>query len=394
MIVRRIACALIVVSGLMFTTHSRSQEPSPEALGRVFLEAEAKNWIKAWIDAHPPNTSLTNLGGKTVFALELLMAADAYRRADTDKGRFHAAASGAAAFVAYSYAATPAVGLMVTAVYLCAQIIESAVAGSYAEAMLSIQKEMLKSEMLRQDLVFRIGMARAHRVLALASGLLALLDETVELDRRIALECKRTSDYAELALCMDLITRAMASRAITRDAIAHMMRLPDQDLDLLAAKHLDDGTVQQAAPGTQRAELQKALEEAEKSLSELRTVYGPMSEKFSALVARLVVEEAIEEVVPFATREQVYWACLTQHTRLVSLSSTFHLKLTTFARRLVDEKALDDARRNDLLALQRDVTALLQGYEQRRLTCPSIKEDAQLLAQFEELRSALSTVVR
>lgn len=390
----RIAVALLLACGALLAPPVGAQQPAPEAIGRVFLEAEAKNWIKAWLDAHPPNTALTGLGGKTVFVIELLMAADAYRRADNDKGRFHAAASGAAAYVAYSYSATPAVGLIVTAVYLCAQIIEGAVAGSYAEAMLEIQKAMVKTEMIRQDLVYRYGMSRAYRVLALSQGLLSLVEQSAAFDREIAFDCKSAADYGALAHCMDRVTRSMATRAMMREAIARLMLLPDRDLDLLAATQREDGTIQEAPPGAQRAELQKALDEAEKTLADMRTVYEPMAAKFADLSAILLIDEAGDESAPFVAREQIYWACLAQHTRLVYEASAMRLQLAAVSAQLGKEKLLDGQRQKELSELQTGVSELLQDFEQRRMTCPDVREDTQMLMQFSELRLAMASVAR
>lgn len=374
--------------GLALLPSASAQTSGPEALARTFLEAEAKDWMKSWLDAHPPNTSITGFGGKALFAVELIMAADRYSRADTDKERFHAAADGAAAYVAYSYSATPAVGLVVTAVYLCAQIIESAVAGSYAEAMLEMQKEMILSEKRRQDLIFHYGMSGAYRVIVLAQGLEQMIAEGQKVEEQIRLDCKdRAADYGALANCMDLVTRSIAIRMSTKQAIAYLMLLPDRDLDLLAAKPAPNGTMEEAKPGTQRAILQRALEEIGNTLEQMKAVYDPMASKFSVLAAQFLTQDALNEVSPFVAAEKVQGACLAGHTRLALAASTQRITLAALTSKTAKEKAADSSRQTAFAKLQQNILSLLQEYEQSRLACPEIREDGDLRLLFESLQA-------
>jgi len=90
-VVRAMQSAFVILAATGSLVYASPDENNaPEAMARVFLEAEAKNWVKTWLDAHPPGTSITALGGKALFAVELIMAADRYNRADSDKERFHA----------------------------------------------------------------------------------------------------------------------------------------------------------------------------------------------------------------------------------------------------------------------------------------------------------------
>ena len=162
----RVVCIVFVVGLTTVANRASGQEPQPvlhEAVVRAFLEAEAQSWIKTWLNQHPPTEGIQGFGGKAMFVVQLLFAADAYAKADSDKARFHAATQGTAAYLAYAYAATPAVGLIATAVVLVAGIIESSLAGSYAEAMLAIQKDMIATQGRINDLAFRQGVARARR---------------------------------------------------------------------------------------------------------------------------------------------------------------------------------------------------------------------------------------
>lgn len=74
----------LVLPGTLIEAQAQTEEIL-KGTGRAFLEAEAKEWIKTWLDQHPPTDGLAGFGGKAMFVVQLLFAADAFAKSDTDK---------------------------------------------------------------------------------------------------------------------------------------------------------------------------------------------------------------------------------------------------------------------------------------------------------------------
>ncbi|AET95479.1 hypothetical protein BYI23_E003180 (plasmid) [Burkholderia sp. YI23] len=374
---------------------AQAANQSPDALARAFLEAEMKSWAKTWLDNHPPGTSIKGIGGKAVFAIELLIAADRYGRASNDKERLHAIGDGAAAYVAYSYAATPAVGIIVTAVYICAQVVEGAIAGSYAEAMLQIQKRMLLTEKLRQDLVFRAGMARAQRLLILADTVERRIGDIERIDNQFRVDCSsEANDYGQLAGCMETLTRSMSLRRAIILSLEALLRNPDEELDLLAANLDDKGGVVAAEPGSERKELQSALDSMANNYKDMLEGYDKMVSQYSAIAAANLIADAENEAAPLVAREQLDGACIEQHTKIGYAAALIEIKLASAATVASNGGASKDGSPDVVAKLQSDGLSLLHQFEERRLTCPAIDNDVELAHLFDTLRADVSEPVK
>lgn len=365
---------------------SAAQDDLPEAVGRAFLEAEAKSYVKAWLDSHPPVSGVNLFGAKTVFVLELLMAADDYRRADTDKQRFHAASNGAVAFVAYSYAATPAVGLIVTAVWMCAQIVEAGVAGSYAEAMLAIQKDIILTEQQRQTLLFKSSLARAYRILVLIDGVRDLMERNKELETQFTADCsERAGSFEALAGCMDLLTQLVAQRRGLVGSLDGVLALPDEDLALLG----EAASSAQPPAKSLRERLRDARNSAEAERQNVDLVYQPMSGAFAKLAAGYLESEALEEEQRLSASTAVEASCRARRTMLSKQAVATIADLARISQELKKRRPPPG-----VLAESRSVRAtandLLTDYAQAEITCSIIARDHNTAKLMGLLRAAAS----
>ncbi|MBY8825538.1 hypothetical protein [Sphingomonas colocasiae] len=356
----------------------------PESVARAFLEAEAKNYVKVWLDAHPPVAGVTSFGAKTLFVLGLLMAADDYRRSDTDKQKFHAVANGAVAFVAYSYAATPVVGLIVTGVWACAQIVESSVTGSYGEAMLAIQKDIIRIEQQREELVFKSSLSRAYRILVLVDGVRDLMDRNIELEAYFTADCaQRAGDYDRLASCMEMLSRIVSQREGLVRALDGLLALPDADLSLLG-EVADPG---QAAPKGLRERLQDARAKAQTETDKVNAVYTPMSRNFAKLAAAYMESEAIEEDQRLSAVTAVEASCRARRTLM---SNQAVANIADLAR--VSRQLKNDTPRELLLTQSREIRSasadLIADHAQISLACPIIAKDQRTKRLIALLRQA------
>lgn len=385
----RKCAAAIVASLLLGDAQAAGPDEMPKAVGKAFIEAETKSWLKSWLDSHPPKPSVTAFGAKTVLVLELLMAADDYAKADTDKERFHAASNGATAFVAYSYAATPAVGLIVTAVYLCAQILEGAIAQSYAEAILEIYQDIMFTEARRMDLVQRAGEARAYRLMVLAEGVQTLIDEGNLLEVQVTADCTaRAGDFDTLSNCMALVTRILAAREALVHGLDGILSEPAADLALLSPPKTAGSDGKEPSF---RDRLANAREKAKKSVDEIRQVYDKMVASYAALAAAYLEAEAVEGEQRVAAATQVKATCLVEHTGLSKRAATASADLTRISRQLLQAEtaaaAVQSARDQ-----RRVVVDLLGDYEQRRLGCPEVFQDAELPKLMALVRGQLGSL--
>jgi hypothetical protein len=366
--------SVVTAYAVLSSTTVAADDQLPKAVGKSFIEAESRSWVKAWLDAHPPQAGITNFGGKTVFVLELLMAADEYAKADTDKQRFHAATSGAMAFVAYSYAATPAVGLVVTAVYLVAQILEGAVAQSYAEAMLAIYHDITLTEGRRIALVQRAGEARGYRLITLADGVQQLIDDGRSLDVKITSECTQPAgDYTKLSECMSLVTQALASREALTKSIGVLLSQPDANLDLLSPP--PPATPGAPAPPSFRDRLNTSFQEATKNVDQVRAVYDKMVFIYSSLAAAYLEAEALDGEQRIAAAAAVKATCLVQHTELSRRAATESARIAAIDQQLRSGDGQAVQKASDR---RKAVVQLLSDYEERRLGCPEIFSDKHL----------------
>lgn len=417
-LLRGLSRSLTLALALVLPSLTETQAQTEEILkgsGRAFLEAEAKEWIKSWLDQHPPTDGLAGFGGKAMFVVQLLFAADAFAKSDTDKQRFHAAANGATAYLAYAYAATPAVGIAVTAVYLAAQVVEGAIAGSYAEAMLSVQKDILKTEARIADLQFRLGMARAKRLI-LVDGLQQLLSESMEADADLKLDCyERAGDFATLGGCLEKLTRSVVLRDQQYRAVESLLALPDEDLAMFGTPTSTekDGesdsqrkdppsiatSVSQTKPPqpmdvnplakTNRQRLETGLSETKRNLEQLRGVYDGFVATYQRLAADYLVKDVLEGVERLEAIAEVRHRCLLDHTTLGQSAATLTYQLVRISVS-IKAKSPPEKLRDEARATGAKANALLASYEQRRVSCPEVDKDENLARSMGIVRGRLA----
>lgn len=367
-----------------------------EAIGRAFLQAEAQEWIKTWLNEHPPIEGVEGFGGKALFAVQLLLAADAYFKADTDRGRFHAVLQGAAAVVAYSYSATPAVGIVVTVVYIVATVIEASVTGSYAESILQIQKELVATQGRINDLIFRNGMARATRLLMLVDAAQQIGKESLHADALFAADCAtRAGDYDTLSHCSEQMVRAVSLRRLLAQSISRLLSLPDADLAMLKA---EDG---KPAPTTEhlrsmgkeaRAELEAALRQATTRLADLEGLYDRFESAYGAIARELFIDEALEEPARAAALNQLRSQCLVDRTKLSLGASTVVSELATLVVAARSGKRDPAILQEDAQTGVGHALGLLASYEQRKISCPPIAASIPLSLQMSLVRQNIARV--
>ncbi len=387
----------MALSLLLFCSVAHGQDEQDvmaTKLGRMFLEAEAQNWIRTWADQHSPVAGVEGFGGKSMFVIQLLFAADSYAHADTDKERFHAALQGASAYIVYAYAATPAVGLVATAVVMVASIIESSVAGSYAEAMLAIQKDMLKTQERIQDLVFRNGTARAYRLLALLDATQALVERSGELDGLISLDCReRAGDFATLGHCLELLTQVVTAQDEVVVALKRLLVLPDSDIAAIGTSMTGGGGANGPADIPKmakeaRGRIQRALDQAVVRAKAVHEAYDGFAGFYQKLAAAYLIDDALSGVQRLAAVEDVGHRCFVDHSTLAQDAATTTIRLTSIGRALRQAYPPIEMRER-VRRLSEEAHGLLESWAQRGMSCPEISGDAVLRRQMELLRNRL-----
>ena len=378
--------------GLLAAPLANAQEAMQlEQVGRPFLEAEAQSWIAKWLDQHPPVEGVQGFGGKTMFVVQLLFAADAFTHAETDQQRFHAAAQGATAYIAYAYAATPAVGIIVTAVVLAAQIVESGVAGGYVETMLALQKEMLATQARIADLQFRAGLARANRLLVLVDATQDLALSSAELDQQLSLDCsERAGDFATLGGCLELLTQVVAARQALIAAIGRLLSLPNEDLALLGTAETAEAMPDPATRGAKaREQLTAQLTTAQDQTDELVKVYEGFEKTFRELATAYLIDEALSKESRLAAVAAVRHRCLVDHTKLALAASAVTIELVSVGLDL-KQKPEDAGVREAAKMVGAKADGLRDSYRQRSVSCPIIHDDATLAEQIRILTDRLA----
>ena len=68
-------------------------EETLKNVGTAFLQAEVNEYIKAYLNRKPPVEGVESFGSSALFAVQLILAADSYLRADNDQQRFAAVRS-------------------------------------------------------------------------------------------------------------------------------------------------------------------------------------------------------------------------------------------------------------------------------------------------------------
>jgi hypothetical protein len=60
----RIAATAIVAARLIGHAAAAGPDDMPKAVGKSFIEAETKSWVKAWLDSHPPKPGVSAFGAR------------------------------------------------------------------------------------------------------------------------------------------------------------------------------------------------------------------------------------------------------------------------------------------------------------------------------------------
>jgi hypothetical protein len=384
-----VAILLVSVPTSSFAQENSNQNQAIlEASARAFVEAEVKNYVERFVNSHPPIEGVQGFGSKALFAAQLLLAANDYLHADSDKKRFRAVEQGAAAYVAYAYAATPAVGLAVTAVVLVSQIIEGAVASSYEEAMLAIYKDMQETQLRINDLKMRLGMGEALRFMAFVDETQRTIGRTVAIDKQIAADCGApASTFDALGTCLTELIQAVTTREEAVAAIDRLLSCPDSMLGMLPLAQGNGNPNDNAAASRNR--LVDIRKQTATQLAALQKVYDQFVKDFQRLAVSVISEEALGDVQRQELVNEIKHQCLADDTTLSSSAATLVYQITSERQELAKKKPAAAAAK-----IGASASALLESYEQRRIACPSIASDAELSQLMKLVRSRVKQLPR
>jgi hypothetical protein len=360
-----------------------------EQSGRALLEAEAKSYIEKFANQHPPVDGMENFGSSAMFAVGLLLAADNYLKADTDKQRFHAVEQGAAAYVAYAYAATPAVGLVVTAVVLVTGIIESNVASSYAEAQLAFYKDMQMTQLRINELQERSNKASATRFIAVITQTQVIVANLSDVNRTLLLNCRKPpGDFSSLSRCLTLMTQALTLREQEINAIDGLLGWPDAMIALLASADQKKATTDSAELAKSvRSKLTSLRNGTAKELADLDKAYDDFAANYQKLAVAMMSDEALQDPQRLDAVDQIRRQCLLDDTSLSFSAAELVYQISAERMRL---QASDSKRGVDAKTISLHATSLLENFEQRRLACPSIAADKDLASLVSIVRDRLT----
>jgi hypothetical protein len=384
--------ACLVVSLPLNSSGQQSDDDKQRVLeqsGRAFVEAEAKSYIEKFANQHPPIEGMENFGSSAMFAVGLLLAADNYLKADTDKQRFHAVEQGATAYLAYAYAATPAVGLVVTAVVLVTGIIESNVASSYAEAQLAFYKDMQMTQLRINELQQRSNRATAARFIAVLEQTQVIVGSLNDVNRALLLDCRKPpSDFSALSKCLTLMTQALTVREQEIRAVDGLLSWPDTMIALLAS-------AEQKKTTTDSAELAKAVrvkltgvrDGTAKELADLDKAYETFASSYRQLAVAMISDEALQDPQRLDAVDQIRRQCLLDDTSL-SFSAAELVYQISGERMRAQKKSANSVVNAKTISLH--ATSLLENFEQRRLACPSITADKDLANLVSIVRERLA----
>jgi hypothetical protein len=363
-----------------------------EATARAYAEAEIKSYVERYVNSHPPIEGVQGFGSKALFAAQLLLAANDYVNADTDKKKFRAVEEGAAAYVAYAYAATPAVGLIVTAVVLTNQIIEGAVASSYEEAMLAIYKDMLQTQFRINDLKVRLGIGEALRFMAFVDETQRVLGRAIEIDNQIRTDCGTpASTFESLGTCLTDLIQAVNTRAEAIIAIDRLLDCPDSMiafLPLAQGKSSEAGSADSVAASRKR--LSDIRQQTAAQHAELTNVYEKFVQDYQRLAVNVIFEDALADPQRQELVTEIKYQCLIDQTILSSSAATIVYEITSERQQLSTGKSTSQDRDR----LGSAVSALLESYEQRRIACPPIMQDEDLSRLMLLVRSRIKQLPR
>lgn len=368
-----------------------------EQSGRAFLEAEAKSYIEKFANQHPPVEGMENFGSSAMFAVSLLLAADNYLKADTDKQRFHAVEQGAAAYVAYSYAATPAVGLVVTAVVLVTGIIESNVGSSYAEAQLAFYKDMQMTQLRINELQQRSNRALVTRFIAVVEQTQVIVVNLNDVNRTLLLDCRKPpADFASLSKCLTLMTQAVTLREQEITAIDNLLRWPNEMVALLASPEQKNTTKDSAELAKSvRAKLTTVRDGTAKELLDLDKAYEQFTSNYRQLAVAVISDEALQDPQRLDAVDQVRRQCLLDDTSLSFSAAELVYQISAERLRVQANRSMkllanSPKKGLDAKTVSSHATSLLENFEQRRLACPSVAADEDLAKLVDIVRDRLA----
>ena len=381
-----LCCILVHSPGFGLPAAPQEQKPLPEQVAEAAIQAEIRSYLEKFANQHPPVSGMKGFGSSAMFGVQLLLAADSYAHARNDKERFAAVQQGAAAYIAYAYAATPAVGLAVTAVILVSQIIQSGIASSYAESILSIYKDIMASEMRLADLKQRLGTAEALRFMALLDDTQKIVSSLRDVDQQISLNCRKPDDFATLSSCLTLMIQTVTLREQLLHAFDRILQLPDPMLSMLASEQ--DKKADPAHPGKEvRKRLTQTCKGAQDQLAAVRRAYGSFAAGYKTRAVEMLEREALEEPQTVAALEQVKHQCLVDQTQLSTAAAQLVYK-STLLRSAPASDDLKGAKASEA-RITDAALSLLENFEQRRLSCPAVESDQDLTALMEILRSRI-----
>jgi hypothetical protein len=318
-----------------------------------------------------------------------LFAADSYMHAHNDKERFAAVQQGAAAYLAYAYAATPAVGVAVTVVVVVTQIIQANIANSYAEAILAIYRDIQESELRIADLKQRMGEAQMLRFVTLLDDTQRIIGNLRDVDKTIQLDCtKKAADFDSLSNCLTLTIQTMTVREQLIHAIERILDSPDSTLALLSSNQDRSGAQQGADAGKEmRKQLEGIAQDTAKQLSQMQESYKTFVQGYTTLAVSLIFDEALAEPQRLEGLAQVRHQCLLDQTKLSHSATQLVFRITQVRSSLALPNP-KDVRRQEM-QINNDALSLLENFEQRRIACPAVENDADLSSLMDIVRERL-----
>jgi len=382
-----VLCSILVHSpGLGLAAAPQEQKPLPEQVANAAMQAEIRSYLEKFANQHPPVSGMKGFGSSAMFGVQLLLAADSYAHARNDKERFAAVQQGAAAYIAYAYAATPAVGIAVTVVILVTQIIQSGIASSYAESILAIYKDIMASEMRIAELKQRLGTAEALRFMALLDDTQKIVSSLHDVDQQLSLNCRKPGDFGTLSSCLTMMIQTVTLREQLVHVFNRMLQLPDSMLSLLASEQ--DKKADPEHPGKEvRKRLMNICKDAEDQLAAVQKAYDAFAAEYKTQALAMLESEALEEPQRVAALAQIRHQCLMDQTQLTTAAAQLVYKSTLLRAALANTK-MKDAKDSEA-KITDAVFSLLENFEQRRLSCPAVEGDQELSSLMDILRSRI-----
>ena len=383
----RCAAAILVITLARPVFSQQQTDPDKELIenaARTFVQAEVQSYAEKLLNQNPPIGSSSNFGTDAVFALQLILSADSYARAENDQQRFKSVLNGAAAYLGYVYAANPAVGLIAQAVLIVVGIIEGAVASSYYERMLEIRREMLTVQARIVDLLTRRYTAMAGRFAAALDDVSTAATEIAANDEFLRRKCDKFdgADFDRLGQCVERVLSARVRRERYISALEAVVRLPDEVFEMLKTEP--------DKPKLSKEVLLAQSDTTAKQVEVLRHTYDKVSAEYRRLVVERLTEEAIKDLSYQAHVRRIESRCSINADRLGTLGT----RIVLDAARLRQQESSSSQFVQEVGKLRGEAARLQGDFEAMKLTCSQVHSDARLRGIMTLTQNSAISLVR